>query len=372
MKPVMTDAPARPRGPKPPIPVTVLTGFLGAGKTTLVNRMLRDAALANALVLVNEFGEIGIDHDLIEGVADGIVELSAGCLCCTIRGDLIATLEDMLRRLDNGRIKRFDRLILETTGLADPGPVLQTLTLHPYLMLRYRLDGVVTVVDAINGAATLDRHPESVKQAAVADVLVLTKTDLAKTAPELVAVAKLKQRLAGLAPGARLIEADALAIADLLRLGPFDPDGKGADVRRWLADAAVSAAEPHDHGDGAGGLDLNRHDASIHAFSLVSPTPMPAAAFELFLDLLKGLHGPRLLRVKGLVNVAEAAGPVVVHGVQHVFHPPVVMERWPDADRSTRIVFIVDGVPADDVRRLFDAFLRPREQADPSIASAPR
>jgi len=338
------------RMPKPPIPVTVLTGFLGAGKTSLLNRLLKSPGIEDTAVVINEFGEIGIDHLLVERADEGIVELSAGCLCCTIRGDLIATLENLLRARDNGRISPFRRLIVETTGLADPAPILHTVMFHPYLMMRYRLDGVVTVVDAATGAATLDAHPESVKQAAVADRIVLTKTDLE---PETTA---LRARLAALAPAAPILDAtggEATPEA-LLSAGLWDRDGKIADVERWLAEERYA---DHDHGAGAT-FDVNRHDASIRAFVVATEEPIRAGAFELFLDLLRGAHGPKLLRVKGVVKLAEdPSRPVVIHGVQHVFHPPVVLERWPDADTRTRLVFIVKDLTRSDVEALYGAFL---------------
>jgi G3E family GTPase len=350
----MSDAP-RSLGPAEPIPLTVLTGFLGAGKTSLLNRLLSDPALAETAVIINEFGEIGLDHLLVKPIRDGVVLLQSGCLCCTLRGDLVDALEELLRDLDNGRAV-FRRVVLETTGLADPAPVLQTAMAHPYLVMRYRLDGVIAVVDAVNAAATLDAHMESVKQVAVADGIVLTKTDLLATAEGRRDRETLTARLHMLNPAAPILDAAANEATPerLLACGLFDPARKHPDVKRWLAaEAYADADHRHHHQE-----DVNRHDDRVRAFSFASEAAMPAATFDMFLDLLRSLHGPNLLRLKGIVKLAETpATPVVVHGVQHVLHPVVQLPRWPDGDERTRIVVIARDVEPSAVRALFDAFL---------------
>ena len=350
------------RRPAAPIPLNLLTGFLGAGKTTLLNRLLRDPALKDAAVIINEFGEIGLDHLLVEHVEDGVMLLATGCLCCTVRGDLVNTLEKLLRGLDNGRMN-FNRVIIETTGLADPAPVLHTIMVHPYMQLRFRLDGVMTVVDAVNGAATLDAHDEAAKQAAVADRIVLTKTDLADTPERRAALGALRERLASLNPAATVIEAQGASVAQLINCGLYDAERKIPDVRRWLAAEAYAHDHHHHH-------DVNRHNEKIRAFTLASDAAIPYAAFEMFLDLVRSMHGPNLLRVKGIIKIAEAPDtPIVIHGVQHVFHPPVTLAAWPDSDQRTRLVFIVNGIEERAIRDLFNAFLGVAKADQPDRAA---
>ncbi len=353
----MSDAGQANSGPAEPIPLTVLTGFLGAGKTSLLNQLIRDPALADTAVIINEFGEIGLDHLLVKTIDDNMVLLQSGCLCCTMRGDLVAALEGLLRDLDNGRVS-FRRVVLETTGLADPAPVLQTLMAHPYLVLRYRLDGVVTVVDAVNGGDTLDQHMESVKQVAVADRLVLTKTDLLDTPARTDAKAELLMRLKALNPAAPVLDfaAGEATPGRLLDCGLYDPEHKIPDVRRWLAEEAYANPKHHHHGHHH--HDVNRHDDRIRAFTIATDTPIPGGSFEMFIDLVRSLHGPKLLRLKGIVKIAESpAEPLVIHGVQHVMHPPVRLPAWPDGDERTRIVVIARDLAPEAVTRLFDAFM---------------
>lgn len=326
------------------LPVTVLTGFLGSGKTTLLNHLL--GRLSDTAVLINEFGEVALDHLLVRKIDEAVVLLNAGCLCCTVRGDLVTALRDLFLKRVRGEVPEFQRVIIETTGLADPAPVLHTLMTDPLIGARYRLDGVVTVVDAVNGLSQIDTQPEPVKQAAVADRLVLSKCDLASAA----AVTVLTERLRQINPAAPLLTADQgqLDPAEILDCGLFNARTKHPDVARWLNDEAYRAAQGHHHHH----HDVNRHSARVRAFAVTFDRPVEWSALASALDLLTATRGENLLRLKGIVNARDSAGPIVVHGVQHVFHPPVTLPAWPDADRRTRLVFITRDLGAEAVESL--------------------
>jgi len=357
------------------IPVTLLTGFLGAGKTTLLNAVLGDPSSGRIAVIVNEFGETGLDHDLIAHAEDDTILMRSGCLCCSIRGDLSRTIAGLLRRRAPGALARlarggkqatpFDRIVIETTGLADPGPILQTLQVDPVLARQTRLDGVVTVADAANGQATLDAQFEAVSQAAMADLIVLSKTDLVGTEK----VAEFEARLKTINPGARILHAvrGESMPGQLWGLSGLRPDAAAADVLAWtrgpdpttgplanlsgLAQSAAATSFP------------SLHDARIGTASIVLDDPIPAEVFDIWLDTLIKLRGPDILRVKGIVFLEGIETPFVFHGVQHVFDPPVPLHDWQGGDRRSRIVVIARDISRPELQRSLD-MLRARLKRD--------
>jgi len=324
------------------IPVSIITGFLGSGKTTLLNRLLKRPEMNRVAVIVNELGEIGVDNDLIEVSSEQMMLLNNGCLCCVLRGDLQETLRDLFIKRRNGEIIDFDRVVIETTGLADPAPVMQTLITDALLLEQYRLDCVVTLVDAVNAPGQLVQFTEPVKQVALADRLVVTKSDLVGEKQ----LAALTARLREINPRApvKIALNGEIELSFLVDVGLRRANARLEEVERWLG-----AGEEDEHGH------AHRHDETVQNFVLRFDQPLPWEAFTQCLEVLTALRGPDLLRVKGLVNVAGKAGPMVVQGVQHLFHPPLELAAWPGPDRTTRLVFITRGIPRETVADLFKA-----------------
>ena len=336
-------------------PITILTGFLGSGKTTLLKNLLQQEDMANAAVVINEFGEVGLDHMLVETATEDMIIMDSGCLCCTIRGDLIETLRDLLKKRWNNEVPAFDRLVIETTGLADPAPILHTIITDAVISHRYRLDGVVTCIDAIHGMEQMNSQPEAVKQAAVADKLLITKTDLLEDEAGL---AQLEARLKTLNPAAIQLkpEMGKIAAKELTGLGLFNPEKKTSDVSAWLKEEAYGDTHEHDHSHGHH-HDVNRHGDGIKAFCFTYDTPIKWDNFVEWMESMTAAHGASLLRMKGILNVVEADGPVVVHGVQHVFHPPAQLENWPDENKQSKLVMITKNINREPIEATFKSFM---------------
>jgi len=363
------------------IPVTLLTGFLGSGKTTVLNHLVRQPELSAALVIINEFGEQALDHMLVAHSTENLVmEMSSGCLCCSIRGDLVQTLRDIAWRFSRNGKRQFERVLIETTGLADPAPIIHTLMTDAKIAPIYQLDGIVTTIDMASGSNTLDQHEEAVKQAAVADAVLLTKSDLVGDVQRTALISRLR-KINPAAPRWEIHNGE-VAPSKLLNLGLFNADGKTSDVARWLNEEAYETGSQdnnnldrdpdrhdhdapelhnhhgHDHLHGHDGHhhDLNRHDDHIRAFCFSVEEPIPEEMLAKWLDVLMAFVGSKILRVKGILNIEGQEQPVIVHGVQHIFHPPTTLPAWPNEDHRSRLVFITRDVDKEAIETTFRAF----------------
>ena len=328
-------------------PVTLLTGFLGSGKTTLLNRLLRDPGIGETAVLINEFGAVAIDHLLVRESSENLTVLANGCICCSVAGDMVQALRDLYFKRANGEVPDFKRVVIETTGLADPAPIMHTLIEMPLVAARYSLSGVVTTVDAEHGARQLDDHMESVKQAAVADRIVLTKTDRVSIEH----ADLLRARLRNLNPGAAILDVDSGEVVcwTLFNTGLYQPGQRTPDVRAWLKAEAYRAL-PKSPSPLVRSVPTTRHDERFHAFAISIEKPVAWQRLIEALELLTSLRGDQLLRIKGIVNVAGEDRPKVIHAVQHTIYPPAQLAAWPDADHSTRLVFITRDLDEGFVR----------------------
>jgi G3E family GTPase len=326
------------------LPVSLITGFLGSGKTTLLNRLVQRPELSDSLVIINEFGEIALDHLLVAPVEGETVVLASGCLCCAVRGDLQDTLSRLLVERDRGEIPEFQRVLIETSGLADPAPVAQLFLNNPLLGSYLRLDAIVATIDAAAGAALFDQHWEARKQAAIADRLLITKTDMvAEEAVEELVVSL--RRLNAAAPIHQVVNGE-IDPAALFSVGPMDLSRRSRGFAEWLGEAAIS--EGH-----------HEHHSEVQSLCLTADAPLDWARFHDWLGWLRLAEGERLLRVKGVLNLIGEEGPVVVHGVQHIFHPPVTLSRWPDDDRRSRLVLIARGLDRQLVTETWQLVARP-------------
>ena len=334
------------------ITITVLTGFLGSGKTTILTSLIKQKQMAKAAIIINEFGEVGLDHDLIETTDEKVIELQNGCICCTIQGDLKTTLLNLLKKMEKGDISPFDHVIIETTGLADPVPIIHTLMTSLDLQRIYSIDGVITVVDTVNGESTYNAHEEAVKQTAFADRIILSKTDIADE----IAINSLTKRIRKISPKVTIIKSDkkSLPVSKLLGLNDYNPQNKDWNVREWLQiEKNKSSNHTHNHHDHHHKHDVNRHGDDIETFAMVTSEPVSMTAVNLFLELLMSQMGENILRIKGILNIKGQSCPAVIHGVQHIFHPLEWLEKWPSEDKQSRLVFITKNIKRDIIDDLF-------------------
>lgn len=355
------------------VPVTLLSGFLGAGKTTLLNHLIRDPEAGRIAVIMNEFGDAGLDHDLIEEATEETILMQSGCLCCSIRGDLLKTLGKLIARRDHGDLT-FDRVVIETTGIADPGPILHSLVVDNIVAPRFRMDGVVTLADAATGSKTLEKQTEAVNQIAMADLVVMSKTDLV-TANEL---ARFEAQLADINGSARRIQVEhgRVPAGVLFGLSAMRPGASSDDISDWLGLglpkpdplAGISGFGPGPSKSAALPLTQTtshaQYDHRISSASIEVEDPIPANVFDFWLDTLIALKGPDILRMKGIVHVEDMDWPFVFHGVQHIFDAPVPLKSWSGKDTTSRVVLIARDTDKSDLEAsLATLQIRPQEDA---------